>query len=121
MINLKVRILVTGAAGSIGASALNSLKLNHELLGIDNYTEYYSPAYKHERVAYYDLNSIIQVLDICNYEKLKQVFNVFKPEIVIHLAARPGVRASFLNLNEYIESNIIGFSNLAKLDRKSVV
>jgi UDP-glucuronate 4-epimerase len=85
------------------------------LLGIDNYSNYYSPAYKYERVEYYDLSSLIQEIDICVYEKLRQICIEFKPEIVIHLAARPGVRANFFNLNEYIESNIIGFNNLAQL------
>ena len=113
-----MRILITGAAGSIGAATLHSLRSSHEVLGIDNYSRYYSPIYKNERIEYYDLSSLIQEIDICNYEKLKQVFNTFKPEIVVHLAARPGVRANFLNLNEYVESNIIGFNNLAKLSKK---
>ena len=110
-----MRTLITGAAGSIGAATLNSLRSNHQLLGIDNYGNYYSPTYKNERVKYYDINSLIQIIDICDYEKLRKIFIEFKPEIVIHLAARPGVRANFLNLNEYIESNIIGFNNLAQL------
>jgi len=118
MINLKMRILVSGAAGSIGAATLNSLRPNNELLGIDNYSDYYSPIYKSSRVDYFKLKSLIKIIDICDYENLKQVIKEFKPEIVIHLAARPGVRASFLNLNEYIESNIIGFSNLAKLSKE---
>jgi UDP-glucuronate 4-epimerase len=118
MINLKVQILVTGAAGSIGAATLDSLRSNHQLLGIDNYSNYYSTLYKNERIEYYDLSSLIRVIDICDYKKLRQIFIEFKPEIVIHLAARPGVRANFLNLSEYIESNIFGFNNLAKLSNE---
>ena len=118
MINLKVRILLTGAAGSIGAPTLNSLNSSHELLGIDNYSDNYSTAYKKERVKYYNLNSLIQIIDICEFESLKKVFKEFKPEVVIHLAARPGVRTNFSNLNEYIKSNIVGFDNLAKLSKE---
>ena len=118
MINLKVRILVTGAAGSIGAATLHSLRSSHELIGIDNYSDYYSPTYKSSRVDYFNLNSLIKILDICDFEKLKQVFIEFKPEVVIHLAARAGVRANFLDLTEYIESNITGFNNLATLSRE---
>ncbi len=115
MINLEVRILVTGAAGSIGAASLDFLRPNHEVLGIDNYSDYYSPLYKTARVDHYNLKSLIKAVDIYDYEKSKQVFNEFKPEIVIHLAARPGVRANYRNINEYIESNISGFNNLARL------
>ena len=118
MINLKVRILVTGAAGSIGAATLNYLKETHELLGIDNFNEYYSPTYKNERVHYFNLTALIKKIDIYNTGELTKVFSEFKPEVVIHLAARPGVRGHFSNLNEYIESNIVGFNNLAKLAKE---
>jgi UDP-glucuronate 4-epimerase len=113
-----MRILVTGAAGSIGAASLDFLRSDHEVLGIDNYSDYYSSTYKTARVDHYNLKSLIKTLDIYDYEKSKQVFNEFKPEIVIHLAARPGVRANYRNMNEYIESNISGFNNLAKLSRE---
>jgi UDP-glucuronate 4-epimerase len=115
MINLRVRILVTGAAGSIGAATLHSLKSNHELLGIDNFSDYYSPIYKNERVKYFNLTSLINNINICEIRELSKVFGEFKPEVVIHLAARPGVRANFSNLNNYIYNNIVGFDNLAKL------
>lgn len=118
MVNLKVRILVTGAAGSIGAATLNSLKESHELLGIDNYNDYYSPTYKKERVKSFNLTSLIEDINICEIGELSKVFVGFKPEVVIHLAARPGVRANFSNLNEYVESNMIGFNNLAKLSKE---
>ena len=118
MINSKVRILVTGAAGSIGAAALNSLRENYELLGIDNYSDYYSPLYKNERVKYFNLTSLIKNVNICEIRDLSKVFSEFKPEVVIHLAARPGVRADFSNLNEYTESNVVGFNNLAKLAKE---
>jgi UDP-glucuronate 4-epimerase len=113
-----MRILLTGAAGSIGAPTLNSLKSSHELIGIDNYSDNYSKAYKNERVKYFNLDSLIRIVDICEFESLKKVFIEFKPEVIIHLAARPGVRTNFNNLNEYIESNILGFNNLAKLSKE---
>lgn len=113
-----MRILVTGAAGSIGAATLFSLRSSHEVIGIDNYSDYYSPIYKTSRVNYFNLNSLIRVLDICDFAKLKEVFIEFQPEVVIHLAAKAGVRANFQVLSEYIESNIIGFNNIAKLSRE---
>ena len=113
-----MRILVTGAAGSIGAATLHTLKENHELVGIDNYSDYYSPTYKSERAQYFNLTSLIKNTDICEISELSKVFDEFKPEAVIHLAARPGVRANFNNLNEYIDNNIVGFSNIAKLSRE---
>lgn len=113
-----MRIILTGAAGSIGAPTLNSLKSSHELIGIDNYSDNYSMAYKNERVKYFNLDSLIRVVDICEFENLKSVFKEFKPEVIIHLAARPGVRTTFNNLNKYIENNILGFNNLAKLSKE---
>jgi len=110
-----MRILVTGAAGSIGAATLHSFKENHEIVGIDNYSDYYSPTYKSERVQNFHLTSLIKNTDICEISEISKVFDGFKPEIVIHLAARPGVRANFNNLNEYINNNIVGFRNMAKL------
>jgi UDP-glucuronate 4-epimerase len=118
MLNFKMRILITGAAGSIGAATLNSLEESHDLLGIDNYNDYYSPTYKNERVKSFNLTSQIKNINICEISELSKVFVEFEPEVVIHLAARPGVRANFSNLNEYIESNIIGFNNLAKLSKE---
>jgi len=121
MVKLKMRILITGAAGSIGSPTLNYLKQSHEVLGIDNFSNYYSTIYKYERVKYFDLSSSIKKIDICLFEELARVFTEFRPEVVIHLAARPGVRGNSSNLNEYINSNIVGFNNLAKLSTKMQV
>jgi UDP-glucuronate 4-epimerase len=118
MINLKVRILVSGAAGSIGASTLHYLRSNHEVLGVDNYSNYYSTKYKNERVEHFKLRPLVRFIDLCDYENLNKIFTDFSPEIVIHLAARPGVRANFNDLNEYIDSNLIGFVNIAKLSKE---
>jgi UDP-glucuronate 4-epimerase len=118
MVKLEVRILVTGAAGSIGAATLNSLKMNHELVGIDNYNDYYSPTYKAERVKSFNLTSLIKNINICEIGELSKVFGKFEPEVVIHLAARPGVRANFNNLSEYIDNNIVSFNNIAKLSKE---
>jgi len=115
MIKLKVRILITGAAGSIGAPTLNLLKKKNEVLGIDNFSSYYSVEYKRERVEYFKLESDVHDLDICDFDKLSRIFLEFKPEVVVHLAARPGVRAPNINLGEYIDSNIVGFNNMTKL------
>lgn len=113
-----MRILVTGAAGSIGAPTLHYLRSNHEVLGIDNYSNYYSTKYKNERIEHFNLKLLVRAIDICDYKNLKKIFADFEPEIVIHLAARPGVRANLYNLNEYIESNLIGFNNIATLSKE---
>jgi UDP-glucuronate 4-epimerase len=110
-----MKVLITGAAGSIGAATMSKLKKEHNLLGIDNFSRYYSSSYKKERVKYYDISSLVEVVDIFKFSELKNIFKEFKPEIIIHLAARPGVRANFSNLDEYINDNIVGFNNLTKL------
>lgn len=113
-----MRILITGAAGSIGAATLEVLKPDHEILGIDNFDAYYSPSYKRERIEFFNHTSLIKNLDICDYGKLKEVFIEFKPEVLIHLAARPGVRTNYLNLEKYIQPNIVGFNNVSLLSKE---
>lgn len=113
-------ILVTGSAGFIGFHLCRRLiKLNKKVIGLDNFNSYYDVNLKEKR------NSIllkeaeykksifdIQRVDICNEENLKKVFDKFKPEYVIHLAAQPGVRYSLENPSSYINNNLVGFGNI---------
>jgi len=107
------RILVTGSAGFIGSHVLAELvQLGYRCLGIDNYNDYYSPNLKEERIEKLSLNDILQSVDLSDYDQTLKVFEVFAPEIVIHLAAQPGVRYSRINPDSYLRNNVISFENV---------
>ena len=117
-----MKILVTGAAGHIGAATLSSLiAQGHEAIGVDSFTPYYNPEYKEARVASFGISSKITNLDLADYEKLLLLLEEFKPEKIIHLAARPGVRANWDKLEEYIVNNIQGFQNLLQASKLTEV
>ena len=106
-----MKILITGSAGFIGSSLFQSLsKGNNTLLGIDNFSKYYSPQMKRSRS--YALGVQNLDIDISNYAALKSTIVEFMPTHVIHLAAQGGVRASKTDPQPYIQANQQGFLNL---------
>ncbi|MCF0149758.1 MAG: GDP-mannose 4,6-dehydratase [Clostridium sp.] len=116
--------LITGAAGFIGSFL--SKKLLDEgcrVIGIDNINDYYDVNLKYERlniIKEYDNFTFIKA-DISNKEKMLEVFNEYKPQIVVNLAAQAGVRYSIENPDAYIESNIVGFFNILEACRHNKV
>ncbi len=115
----KLRVLVTGSAGFIGGSITSRLVASgHSVLGIDNFSAYYNPAIKSHHVGALHLNSVVSKVDICDLDALLKVYQDFKPEAVIHLAAQGGVRASQLDPEPYIQTNQMGFLNVLKLNSK---
>lgn len=122
-------ILITGAAGFIGASLTCHLLKNCKdstIIGIDNLNEYYNPQLKNYRLHIINnqakqSNSFysFKKADIADFEELSKIFNEFQPSVVVNLAAQAGVRYSIENPNEYIKSNLIGFYNLLEMARHS--
>ncbi|WP_032520294.1 NAD-dependent epimerase/dehydratase family protein [Prochlorococcus marinus] len=113
------KIIITGAAGFIGFHACqNLLKKGYRVIGIDNINDYYDVNLKYKRLEI--LKELIPnssnwefiKADLINKTNLTSIFNQHKPEIVINLAAQAGVRYSLINPCEYINSNIVGFTNL---------
>ena len=110
-----MRFLVTGAAGFIGSHVCVKLKSEgHEVVGIDNFSPYYSANLKKERVQILLTNNQIQLIEcnILDLESLKSAFEHSKPDIVIHLAAQAGVRLPIEESQKYIDSNVTGFLNV---------
>ena len=114
-----MRILVTGAAGLIGCPTTKLLiSQGHSVTGIDNFSDYYSPEMKCKRVRAFGLESTILKVDISDAVKLEEVFKKSLPEVVIHLAARPGVRAELSEWNDYNVPNVVGFQNVVNAIEK---
>ncbi|GGG07697.1 SDR family NAD(P)-dependent oxidoreductase [Paenibacillus aceti] len=112
--------LITGAAGFIGYHLADKL-LNQgcKVVGIDNLNDYYDVNLKYhrlEQLAPYEQFTFIKS-DIADKEALFKVFEEYKPNIVINLAAQAGVRYSIENPDVYIQSNIIGFFNILEACR----
>jgi UDP-glucuronate 4-epimerase len=110
-----MKILVTGAAGFIGAQLSSRLISNKEELFLcDNYSDYYSVNYKEERVRSLitSKNSHVERVDLSRKEEVDDFFGYAKPEVVVHLAAQPGVRLSPEKYNYYIRDNVVAFTNI---------
>ena len=110
-----MKILVTGAAGFIGAAlTLRLLKRGDEVIGIDNLNDYYDTNLKLARletILHYANFKFIKI-DISDKTKIEALFENEKFDNVMHLAAQAGVRYSISNPHAYIDSNIVGFLNI---------
>ena len=124
-----MRILVTGAAGFIGFHlCLRLLKEGFIVLGFDNLNSYYDTNLKQARLKELNLIKKKNNLDFTfikgsleSAEFLEKLFDEFKPECVINLAAQAGVRYSLENPKAYIQSNVVGFQNLIELCKKNEI
>jgi nucleoside-diphosphate-sugar epimerases len=113
-------ILVTGAAGFIGANlVLRLLKevKNSTIIGFDNLNAYYDPAIKNfrlEKIAKTESSNKWTFVkgNLADKEPIEKIFTEYSPKVVVNLAAQAGVRYSISNPDAYIESNLIGFYNV---------
>lgn len=115
-------ILITGAAGFIGANLakkLLSTVQNAAIIGIDNLNDYYDVNLKKERLnELYKYGQFTFVQEnIKDKDIVFDIFEKYQPDIVINLAAQAGVRYSIINPDVYLESNIIGFFNILEACR----
>lgn len=108
-------ILVTGAAGFIGFSVSQKLlNLGYQVVGLDNFNDYYDVTLKETRIELLKSNSNFKIFrgDISDEKVLAQVFTTHEFGNICHLAAQAGVRHSIDDPLSYIRSNIVGFTNL---------
>lgn len=120
----KKTILVTGVAGFIGSSLVKRLYQDVEdvtVVGIDDMNDYYDVRLKEARLSELSEHpSFIFIKDsIANKEIIAKIFEKYKPQLVVNLAAQAGVRYSIINPDAYIESNLIGFYNILEACRHS--
>ncbi len=115
-----MRILVTGAAGFIG-SALSQrlLARGDEVLGYDNLNDYYDPTLKEARLARLTPHAGFRFVRAALEDRaaMTRAFADFRPQRVVNLAAQAGVRYSLENPHAYIDSNIVGFTNILEACR----
>ncbi|MCP9805210.1 NAD-dependent epimerase [Cyanobium sp. T1B-Tous] len=110
-------IVVTGAAGFIGAAVCERLLARGEqVVGLDNFNPYYEPALKRARISQLQATesrtwTLIEA-DLEDRAAVEAVFAQHKPRGVIHLAAQAGVRYSLENPAAYIQSNLVGFGHI---------
>ena len=127
MYNLELKgkkIFVTGATGFIGSNLCNALLKKEDIkliVGIDNMNDYYDVNLKEYRlkelVSYNNFKFVKG--SIADKALIDNIFNEYKPDIVVNLAAQAGVRYSITNPDAYIESNMLGFYNILEACRHS--
>ena len=119
-----MKILITGAAGFIGYHLCRSLlEEGYHVIGVDNLNNYYSQNLKLARLELLasNKNFSFEKVDIANMKSISSVFDKFKPNKVVNLAAQAGVRFSIKNPLAYVNSNILGFVNIIELSIKNEV
>ena len=118
------KILVTGAAGFIGAHLSRKLiAAGAEVVGLDNLNDYYDPQLKKARMAALaEGEGFTHVnLELADRAAIARLFNEHRFDAVVNLAAQAGVRYSLINPHSYVDTNIVGFVNLLEGCRHSGV
>lgn len=107
--------LVTGAAGFVGFHLTNQLlKTGTTVVGVDNCNDYYDVGLKQARLDQLSQHKAFQFskLDLADRADVETLFKQTQPETVVHLAAQAGVRYSLSHPHAYVDSNLVGFTNV---------
>ncbi|MGD8312206.1 MAG: NAD-dependent epimerase [Gammaproteobacteria bacterium] len=110
-----MKVLVTGSAGFIGSAlSLRLLERGDEVIGVDNLNDYYDVNLKKARLARTARNDGFRDLRVSleDREGMAAVFEQFRPARVVNLAAQAGVRYSLENPHAYVDTNLVGFTNI---------
>jgi UDP-glucuronate 4-epimerase len=120
MITGAQRILVTGAAGFVGSFVAARLAaMGHQVVGCDNFNDYYDPRLKHDRVAALLAPAGVpcHTVELADAAQVEALFEREQPTLVVHLAAQAGVRYSLENPAAYVQSNLVAFGNILEACR----
>jgi UDP-glucuronate 4-epimerase len=112
-----MQYLITGAAGFIGSSLCHKLaNEGNKIIAIDNFSNYYDVELKNSRVKELlePLNIEVVNSDIADDAKFDDLVIKSKPDVVINLAAQAGVRLPLKETDKYVNSNLVGFSNVLR-------
>lgn len=114
-----MKILITGTAGFIGSHLSKKLiSQGHEVVGIDNINDYYDVTIKEDRLKSIGTeNFTFYKINLEDDASMDEIFKNEKPNVVVNLAAQAGVRYSLENPRAYIDSNIVGFTNILECSR----
>jgi UDP-glucuronate 4-epimerase len=115
-------VLVTGAAGFIGAATARALlERGDEVVGIDNLNDYYDPSLKKARLdslaRRFDNRFRFERVDFADARQLQQLADSMEIDSIVHLGAQAGVRYSLENPGAYVQSNLVGHANMLELAR----
>jgi UDP-glucuronate 4-epimerase len=115
-------VLLTGAAGFIGASTSRVLlERGDEVVGIDNLNDYYDPALKQARLEMlarrFDNRFRFERVDFADASQLQRLADTVEIDSIVHLGAQAGVRYSLENPGAYVQSNLVGHANMLELAR----
>ena len=111
-------VLVTGAAGFIGAAlSIRLLQRGDRVVGLDNLNDYYDPSLKQARLRQIEATAPVgswrfERMALEDEPALMALFADERPQVVVNLAAQAGVRYSLENPAAYIQSNLVGFGNV---------
>jgi len=120
----KNKILVTGAAGFIGSFVAARLaRMGHEVVGCDNFNDYYTPKLKTDRVQAILAPAGVECLtvELADTAQVNALYDRVQPTLVVHLAAQAGVRYSLTNPSAYIQANLVAFGNMLEASQRHKV
>ncbi|MFR1851729.1 MAG: NAD-dependent epimerase [Clostridium sp.] len=121
---MREKILITGAAGFIGFHLSNLLlQKGYDVIGIDNMNDYYDIKLKEGRLSILNEKNNFKFykIDLVDKKNIDYIFEKYKFDYVINLAAQAGVRYSIDNPYAYIDSNVVGFINILEACRHNPV
>jgi UDP-glucuronate 4-epimerase len=113
-----MRILVTGGAGFIGSHLVEKLlAVGHEVVVLDDFNDFYDPRIKHANIAGFTKDVSVCHVDLRESDSVRAVFHREKADVIVHLAARAGVRPSIQQPRLYYDTNVVGTLHLLEAAR----